>query len=248
MTGYTSWASLRRDDVSRETLGNVTDWRGVAQGKYPEAIEELDAYVELLRTLGVERGLIGPRETDRIWERHILNCAAVADDRELVPQGATVVDVGTGAGLPGFVWAVVRPDLRVTLVESMKRRVDFLNLVVDELSLGDRVQVFRGRAEDLAGSVSGRVVTARAVAPMSRLVGWLTPLAEPGGELVVLKGRNVAEELAEAAPEMAAIEAGSVQVHVCGEAWLEEPTMVVQIADFKPGRGGKSRGSGHRRR
>ncbi len=221
----------------------------MAEVRYPEVIEQLNAYVELLRTPGVDRGLIGPREADRLWERHILNCAVVTDaDVGLVPHDATVVDVGTGAGLPGLVWAIVRPDLRVTLVESMQRRVDFLNLSVDELALRDRVQVVRGRAEDLVGSVSGQVVTARAVAPMGRLVGWLAPLVEPGGELVLLKGRNVAEELEDAAPEMAAIKAGSVQIHICGEDWLEEPTMVVQVAGFDSGKGGKPRGSRHRRR
>ena len=197
----------------------------------------------------MERGLIGPREADRLWERHILNCAAVSDiEAGFIPTGATVVDVGSGAGLPGIVWAIVRPDLQVTLVESMQRRVDFLNLAVEELGIAERVEVVRSRAEDAVGKVSGRVVTARAVAPMGRLVGWLAPLAEPGGQIVAMKGRNVTDELAQAAPELAAIKAGSVQVHVCGESWLEEPTMVVQIQDFESGRGGRSRGASNRRR
>ncbi|MGA9148433.1 MAG: 16S rRNA (guanine(527)-N(7))-methyltransferase RsmG, partial [Candidatus Nanopelagicales bacterium] len=156
----------------------MTDWRGVAQRRYPDSIDQLDAYVELLRTLGVERGLIGPREVDRLWERHILNCAAVSDaEAGFIPEGVTVVDVGSGAGLPGLVWAIVRPDLQVTLVESMQRRVDFLNLAVDQLDLGGQVSVVRARAEDVVGTTSGQVVTARAVAPMGRLIGWLSPLA-----------------------------------------------------------------------
>ena len=227
----------------------MSDWRAIAAERYPEAIDQLDTYVELLATLGVERGLIGPREVDRLWERHILNCAAVADDpADYLPHGVTVVDVGTGAGLPGVVWAIVRPDLKVILVESMQRRVDFLALAVERIGLADRVDVVRGRAEDLVGAVSGDVVTARAVAPMGRLIGWLAPLASSGGAIVALKGRNVEQELVEAAPELAEIKAGSVEVHVCGESWLEEPTMVVRIAEFESQRGGKPRGASHRRR
>ena len=227
----------------------MTDWRGVTQGRYPDSIDQLDVYVELLRTLGVERGLIGPREVDRLWARHILNCASVSDvEAGFIPADASVVDVGSGAGLPGLVWAIVRPDLQVTLVESMQRRVDFLNLAVDELNLDGRVSVVRARAEDVVGTTSGQVVTARAVAPMGRLIGWLAPLATEGGQLIAMKGRNVHEELAEAGPELAAIKAGSVQVHICGESWLEEPTMVVQIQDFEVAKGGRSRGASNRRR
>lgn len=233
----------------------MTDWREVAAERYPDAIGQLDTYVQVLSTLGVERGLIGPREVDRLWERHILNCAAVAEESAgYVPNAAHVVDVGTGAGLPGIVWAIVRPDLRVTLVESMQRRVDVLTIAVDRLGLASQVDVVRGRAEDLVGVVSGDVLTARAVAPMSRLLGWLAPLTVPGGQIVVMKGQKVADELTEAAPELAKIKAGSVQVHVCGEGWLDEPTNVVQIQDFDPTgiavgtKRGKPRGASNRRR
>ena len=233
----------------------MTDWRNVAADRYPTALQKLDAYVELLTTLGVERGLIGPREADRLWERHILNCAVVADlTQGFIPEESSVVDVGTGAGLPGIVWAIVRPDLHVVLVESMQRRVDVLNIAVEQLELSDRAEGVRGRAEDLVGEVVGDVVTARAVAPMGRLLGWLAPLTVAGGSLVVLKGQKVADELTEAAPELAAIKAGSVQVHICGEGWLDEPTNVVQIQDFDPtglvvaGKRGKPRGAGNRGR
>ncbi|MFA7266263.1 MAG: 16S rRNA (guanine(527)-N(7))-methyltransferase RsmG, partial [Candidatus Nanopelagicales bacterium] len=152
----------------------MTAWRTAAADRYPTALPQLDVYVELLRTLGVERGLIGPREADRLWERHILNCAVVTDTAGgFIPAEASVVDVGTGAGLPGIVWAIVRPDLHVVLVESMQRRVDVLKIAVERLELTDRVDVVRGRAEDLVGEVVGDVVTARAVAPMGRLLGWL---------------------------------------------------------------------------
>ncbi|MFA7265029.1 MAG: 16S rRNA (guanine(527)-N(7))-methyltransferase RsmG [Candidatus Nanopelagicales bacterium] len=233
----------------------MTNWRTAAEEHYPMALPQLDSYVELLSTLGVERGLIGPREADRLWERHILNCAVVADIAGgFIPEEASVVDVGTGAGLPGIVWAIVRPDLHVVLVESMQRRVDVLTIAVEQLELTNRVDVVRGRAEDLVGEVVGDVVTARAVAPLGRLLGWLAPLSVAGGSLVVLKGQRVADELAEAAPELAAIKAGSVEVHICGEDWLDEPTNVVQIQDFDPtglvvaGKRGKPRGAGNRGR
>lgn len=233
----------------------MNDWKAVAFERYPSDKDQLATYVELLATLGVERGLIGPREVDRLWNRHILNCASVVDSTEsLVRRDVTVIDVGTGAGLPGLVWAIIRPDLRVVLVESMQRRIDFLEIAVADLGLSDRVSTLRGRAEDLAGVVSGDVVTARAVAPMDRLLGWLAPLATPGGEILVLKGQNVINELNEAAPELAAIKAVSVQVHTCGVGWLDEPANVVQIQGFEPNgldvtsKRGKSRGASNRRR
>src|SRR5690349_12658888 len=131
------------------------------------------SYAELLCTDGVVRGLIGPREAPRIWERHMLNCAVVAD---LIPTGASVVDVGSGAGLPGMVLAVVRPDLAVTLIEPLARRTAFLTEAVAALGL-DRTTVVRARAEECVGKLPGAdVVTARAVAPLDRLAGWCLPL------------------------------------------------------------------------
>ena len=124
-------------------------------------------YQEILATRGIELGLIGPREKDRLAERHILNCAVVARDGELVPRDSSVIDVGSGAGLPGLVWAIQRPDLKVTLVDSLLRRSEFLTETVDELGLNQRVSVIRARAEDLT-DVTADVVTARAVAPEPR--------------------------------------------------------------------------------
>ena len=123
----------------------------------------MQAFAELLATTGVERGLIGPREVPRLWSRHLVNCAVVAEgpDSPLAP-GCTVADVGSGAGLPGVVWALVRPDVRVTLIEPLLRRATFLNEAVTELALGDRVEVLRARAEDVDRTFD--VVTARAVA------------------------------------------------------------------------------------
>lgn len=146
-------------------------------------------YAHLLASVGVERGLIGPRETDRLWDRHLLSCASVA---ELVPAGAMVVDVGSGAGLPGIPLALARPDLHVRLVEPMQRRVDFLLEVVAELQLSATVE--RARVEELPAG-SAEVITARAVAPLGRLLELTLPILRPGGVLLAIKGRRAAEEL-----------------------------------------------------
>lgn len=150
-------------------------------------------YVRLLAGAGVERGLIGPREANRLWTRHVLNCAAMA---ELVPNGARVVDIGSGAGLPGIPLALARPDIRVDLVESLLRRSIFLHEAVAALGLEARCRVVRGRAEDVIPEVGGAdVVTARAVAPLARLGAWAAPLLRPGGVLLALKGETASEEL-----------------------------------------------------
>jgi 16S rRNA (guanine527-N7)-methyltransferase len=148
-------------------------------------------YVELLAGPAVERGLIGPRETSRLWDRHILNCAGLA---ELLTPGEHVVDIGSGAGLPGIVLALLRPDVTVELVEPLLRRATFLTEAIDELGLGN-VTVRRARAEELAGTVSADVVTARAVAPLDRLGAWTLPLLGAGGRLLALKGEQAAAEL-----------------------------------------------------
>jgi len=157
-------------------------------------------YADLLAGDGVVRGLIGPREVPRLWSRHLLNCAAVT---ELVPRHARVVDVGSGAGLPGVVIALRRADLRVDLVEPTARRVAFLDETVAALGLSPQVRVIRGRAEErtVRAAVGGAdVVTARAVAPLDRLVRWCLPLLRPAGLLVALKGAAAEQELATAAP------------------------------------------------
>lgn len=163
-------------------------------GLFGPASEAIKRYVDILSSRGVEWGLIGPREGDRLWERHVLNSVALSP---LLPEGATVVDVGSGAGLPGIPLALYRPDLRVTLLESLLRRSEFLSLAVEELGLADRVDVVRGRAEEHRGRYG--VVTARAVAPLDRLIGWCSPLLAPGGALVALKGASASAELAAAA-------------------------------------------------
>jgi 16S rRNA (guanine527-N7)-methyltransferase len=168
-----------------------------ARAVFGSAVDTAIEYARLLATEGTVRGLIGPREVPRLWERHLLNSAAIAS---LVPAGARVVDVGSGAGLPGIPLALVRPDLTVALLEPLARRVAFLTECVDRLGLA-RVTVVRGRAEEgpVRRELGGAdVVTARAVAPVDKLAGWCLPLLRPGGQLLAMKGSTAAEELAAA--------------------------------------------------
>jgi 16S rRNA (guanine527-N7)-methyltransferase len=197
-----------------------------AEKAFGDRLPEARRFAELLVTDGVVRGLIGPREAPRIWERHLLNCAVVA---ELIPTGASVVDVGSGAGLPGMVLAVARPDLSVTLVEPLARRTAFLSEAVTALGL-ERTLVLRARAEECVGKIPlADVVTARAVAPLDRLAGWCLPLTAIGGRLLAMKGASAAAEIAEHAEALAQLGAGTPSVRACGEALLAEPTTVVEI-------------------
>jgi 16S rRNA (guanine527-N7)-methyltransferase len=204
-------------------------------------------YAGRLATDGVVRGLIGPRETERLWDRHLLNCAVVA---ELVPVGSYVVDVGSGAGLPGIVLAVARPDLSVVLVEPLARRTAFLDEVVSELGLGN-VTVVRARAEDSIGNLSpADIVTARAVAPLDRLAGWCLPLARVGGRLLAVKGATAADEIEAHRDAVAALGGGTPRIRVCGAELLEPPTTVVEVvrerAVRQPGRRAAEQGSAPR--
>ncbi|WP_183094074.1 16S rRNA (guanine(527)-N(7))-methyltransferase RsmG [Nocardioides stalactiti] len=156
----------------------------------------LQRYAELLATDGVVRGLIGPREVPRLWDRHLVNCGLLA---LAVPEGATVADIGSGAGLPGLVLALARPDAQVTLVEPLLRRTTFLEEVVAELGLVN-VEVRRDRADALHGTATYDVVTARAVAGLEKLAGWCLPLVAPTGALVAMKGDSAEQEIAEAWP------------------------------------------------
>jgi 16S rRNA (guanine527-N7)-methyltransferase len=185
-----------------------------------------ERYAELLVGAGVERGLIGPREAPRIWERHLLNCAAIAP---LVPSGASVIDIGSGAGLPGIVLSVARPDLQVTLIESLGRRTSFLEEAVAVLEL-DNVTVIRGRAEECGGRVpAADVVTARAVAPLDRLARWALPLVRPGGVLLALKGSAAQDEVIEHRDAVRRLGGGEPVVRLCGEELLDPPTTVIEV-------------------
>lgn len=196
-----------------------------AVGLFGPALPVVRRYGELLAGAGVERGLIGPREVDRLWERHLMNCAAIA---EQIPADSHVVDVGSGAGLPGIVLAAFRPDLRVTLLEPLLRRTVFLNEALDVLEL-DNAEVLRGRAEEWANRMGADVVTARAVAPLEKLIGWCLPLLHGGGRMLALKGDTASEELAAAASGLKKLGARTWDVVEVGEVLGSAATRVVRI-------------------
>lgn len=172
-----------------------------------------EKYHDLLATDGSTRGFIGPREVPRLWERHLINCAVIGD---VMDEGATVVDVGSGAGLPGIPLAIARPDLQITLIEPLLKRSVFLQEVVDKLAL-DNVTVIRGRAEEgpIKKAVAGAdIVTSRAVAPLGKLAKWSLPLVRRGGEMIAMKGESVHEELARDASDIKKAGGGKAQVEV----------------------------------
>ncbi|WP_445330515.1 16S rRNA (guanine(527)-N(7))-methyltransferase RsmG [Streptomyces sp. GSL17-111] len=189
--------------------------------RLPDAIR----YAELLADAGVRRGLIGPREVPRLWGRHLLNCAVLS---EIVPDGVTVCDVGSGAGLPGIPLALVRPDLRITLLEPLLRRTTFLQEAVELLGL-DHVTVVRGRAEEVLGTLEPvHVVTARAVAPLDRLAGWGVPLLRPYGEMLALKGDTAEQELTGARSALQKLGVVRTSVVQVGTSVVEPPSTVVR--------------------
>jgi 16S rRNA (guanine527-N7)-methyltransferase len=205
-------------DVSRETSQAIDAVFGTRR-----ALAE--RYVSWLADQGVLRGLLGPREVPRLWDRHVLNCAVVAEG---IPLAATVRDVGSGAGLPGIPLALARPDLRVELVEPLLRRATFLTETCELLGL-EHVTVTRARAEDLSGAAPVQVATARAVAPVARLARWCLPLVEPGGILIALKGARVHEELAAAESELRQLGAQSWAIAQYGGGLLAAPTTVLTV-------------------
>lgn len=170
----------------------------VARQLYGPEASRISQYVDILATRGVAFGLLGPKEASRIWDRHILNSAALS---ELIGPASTVIDVGSGAGLPGIPLALLRPDLRITLLEPLLRRFSFLIEALSELELTARVEVVRARAEHHVGRYD--VVVARAVAPLDRLIGWCDPLRRPDGVLLALKGQNASAEIGQAAQILA---------------------------------------------
>ena len=184
-------------------------------------------YAEMLAGPGIDRGVIGPREADRLWDRHLLNSAVLG---ELVPDGCRVLDVGSGAGLPGIPLAIARPDLKLDLLEAMARRVAWLQDVIAELGLP--VPVYRGRAEDpevrhQLGSYD--VVTARAVAPLGRLAGWALPLLVPTGQLLAIKGASAPDEVTRDIEAVRAAGGAAIEVVQCGATIVHPPATVVVV-------------------
>ncbi len=204
-----------RANVSRETPPSYA--AGVFASRLPIAME----YADLLATEGVTRGLIGPREVPRLWDRHILNSAVVLPR---VPEGASVADVGSGAGLPGLVWAIGRPDLSVSLIEPLLRRTVFLEQAIETLGL-ENVTVVRARAEDVHQTYD--VVTARAVAPLEKLGRWCLPLVRPGGVLLALKGRTAQDEVTASMATLRRLGATTIVVTSYGSDGV--PTTVVEV-------------------
>lgn len=196
---------------------------------FGERLPLAEAYHRSLATDGSTRGFIGPRELPRLWDRHILNCAVIG---EVMETGASIADVGSGAGLPGIPLAIARPDLRITLIEPLLKRSVYLAEVVELLGL-DNVTVIRGRAEEksvrraLGKGVD--VVTSRAVAPLGKLVGWSLPLAKIGGMMVAMKGSSVTEELERDAADIRRAGGGRAEILSVGTTHLSEPTTVIRI-------------------
>lgn len=200
--------------------------RLAAERLFGDRMEQAERYVAHLASSGIVRGLIGPREVPRLWSRHVLNCAVV---QELVPREARLADVGSGAGLPGLCLALARPDLRITLIEPLERRVQWLDEVVADLGLSN-VRVLRARAEQ-AREETGEVdvVTARAVSALVGLVDITLPLLRGTGELLALKGRSAGDEVRKAQKKLERYGARSTEIVTAGAELLQEPTTVVQV-------------------
>jgi 16S rRNA (guanine527-N7)-methyltransferase len=203
---------------------HVTQPADVARELYGAQFPLLNRYVDILTSTGVTWGLLGPREADRMWDRHILNSAALSG---LIAAESAVADVGSGAGLPGIPLAVLRPDLRVTLIEPLLRRSTFLTQTVESLQLEDRVDVVRSRAEDHHQTYD--VVVARALAPLARLIGWCNPLRAPDGVILALKGSSAADEVTSAKRELQAaqLEAEVLKARAHPDV---EPATVVRLS------------------
>ena len=192
---------------------------------FGSALPVAEAYARLLAGPGARRGLIGPAEAPRLWDRHLLNSAVVA---EFVPDGCVLADIGSGAGLPGVVLAILRPRTHVVLIEPMARRTVFLLEVAGQLGL-ENVEVRRGRAEDLAGQIRADVVTARAVASLDRLAVLASGVARPGGVVLAIKGRGATSEVDRARTVLRELGASEVQLVKAGAGLLSEPATVVRF-------------------
>lgn len=216
----------------RDVSDPPPELQAVAEAYFGPRLHLAVRYARSLASGAVVRGLLGPREADRLWDRHILNCAAIAP---AMPSGAHVIDIGSGAGLPGLVLAIARPDLHVTLVESLARRTAYLDEIAGSLDLTDRVTVVRARAEDVAGNASmfhvkpADVVTSRAVAPLDRLAGWCLPLARIGGLIVAVKGATASEEVVTHADAVTRFGGSAPVVREYGIGMLQNPTTVVEV-------------------
>ncbi|HEX2144455.1 MAG TPA: 16S rRNA (guanine(527)-N(7))-methyltransferase RsmG [Glycomyces sp.] len=227
MTEEPTGSETAEANVSRETLASVFGAGDTATADDRIALAE--AYVGLLSTIGIERGIIGPREVPRLWGRHVLGSAVV---EELIPEKSDVIDLGSGGGLPGIPLAIARPDLWVTLVEPMQRRVDFLQEVIEALGVPN-VEVLRARAAEVDPRGRADVVVSRAVAPLGKLTGWCLPLARVGGVMLAVKGQGASLEVTENAGLIKRAGGGKAEILLCGESRLVEPVFTVPATVVK---------------
>jgi 16S rRNA (guanine527-N7)-methyltransferase len=205
--------------------GEVSAAPPAAENLFGSRLDRAERYAQILAGAGVERGLLGPREVGRLWDRHILNSAAIV---ELLDTGERIADIGSGAGLPGIPLALARPDLRLTLIEPLLRRSDFLREVADDLDLD--IEIVRGRAEER--SVRQQVgemdaVVSRAVASVDKLTKWSMPLLRPDGRMIAIKGERADEEIREHRRVMTSLGAVDVRVMRCGADFLDPPVTAV---------------------
>ena len=213
-------------DPSETELSRQNDWIvDAAEVIYGDRIDLAERFVKHLVTTGIEWGLLGPREIPIMWERHVLNCAVV---HELIPKGALVADVGSGAGLPGIALAIARPDVQFVLIEPLERRVDWLDMVIEDLEL-ENVDVVRGRSEQVFDTVDVDIVTARAVSAMKSLVPMTVPLLHGQGQLLAIKGRSAATEIEKADKVLRKFKTKSSEVVTVGDELLEVPTTVARL-------------------
>lgn len=196
-----------------------------AEVLYGGHVQLAERFVEHLVTTGIEWGLLGPREIPRMWDRHVLNCAVV---QELLPKGALVADVGSGAGLPGVALAIARPDVQFILIEPLERRVEWLNMVIEDLAL-ENIDVIRARSEQVFDTVDVDVVTARAVSAMKSLIPITVPLLHGEGELLAIKGRSAPAEIEKAEKVLRKFKTQSSEVLTVGDELLEVPTTVARL-------------------
>lgn len=198
----------------------------IVKEQFPDTWRQLNLFAGLLADEGEKRGLIGPRELPRLWSRHLLNCTAI---NEFIEEGIRVADIGSGAGLPGIALAITRPDLRITLIEPMERRTDWLGEMVEILDLPN-VEIERARAEEIHGHNTFDVVTARAVAALDKLMRFAMPLVNGGGSLVALKGERAQEEVDASLKVQRKFRVASCEVHTVASLDPDEPPTRVVVA------------------
>ena len=249
-TGETGTAPVAASPTEESAAPAASDSPAVAPVAPPAAaavfgdrLPLAEQFAAILADTGVSHGLIGPREVPILWDRHILNCAVA---HEAFPEGVAVVDVGSGAGLPGLALAIVRPDLQTHLVEPMLRRTTWLSTTIEQLGL-DNCTVHRGRAEEFAGVVSAPFATARAVARIDKLARWTFPLLQDGGTLVALKGGSAAEELDAEQKTLRKLGMTSARIETYGADLLPVPTTTLQVTiGSRPVPKGRSKGTARR--